>query len=66
MNKFLTIYLSIVESIEATANQLINLIFQPLYAIARGVITICEIWNIPYEENEEEQPENKPTIGFRR
>lgn len=67
MNKFLTIYLNTVESIEATANQLINLIFQPLYAIARVIITICEIWDIPYEENEEEQPqENKPTIGFRR
>ena len=64
MNKFLTIYLSIVESIEATANQLINLIFQPLYCIARIIISICDIWGISYEENEEEQPEENNKIGF--
>ena len=67
MNKFLTIYLSIVESIEATLNQCVNLLFQPLYAIARIIISICEIWGIDYEE--EEQPEennNKKPIGFQR
>lgn len=64
MNKILTIYLSIVESIEATLNQCVNLLFQPLYAIARIIINICEIWGIDYEE--EEQPENKNTIGFKR
>lgn len=65
MNKFLTIYLSIVESIEATLNQCVNLLFQPLYAIARIIISICEIWGISYE-NEEEQTENNKSnkIGF--
>ena len=66
MNKFLTIYLSIVESIEATANQLINLIFQPLYAIARIIISICEIWGVSYESEEEQPEENNKSnkIGF--
>lgn len=68
MNKFLTIYLSIVESIEATLNQVINLIFQPFYAIARIIISICDIWGVSYEEaEEEEQPQekNNHSIGFK-
>lgn len=69
MNKFLTVYLSIVESIEATVNNIVNLALQPLYCIARIIINICEIFGIDYEaEEQEEQPENnkqKP-IGFQR
>ena len=66
MNKFLTIYLSIVESIEATLNQCVNLLFQPFYAIARIIISICEVWGIDYEEEEEETNNKHNTIGFRR
>jgi hypothetical protein len=67
MNKFLTIYLSVVESIEAIANNVINLILQPLYAVARIIISICDVWGIDYEaEEQKEQPENKKTIGFQR
>lgn len=66
MNKFLTIYLNTVETIEATANQLINLMFQPLYAIARIIITTCEIWDIPYEAEEPEENNKQTTIGFKR
>lgn len=69
MNKFLTIYLSIVESIETTVNNVVNLALQPLYCIARITISICEVWGIDYEaEEQEEQPENNKhnTIGFKR
>lgn len=66
MNKFLTIYLSIVESIETTVNNVVNLALQPLYCIARIIISICEVWGIDYEAEEQEQPENKKTIGFKR
>lgn len=67
MNKFLTIYLSIVESIETTVNNVVNLTLQPLYCIARIIISICEVWGIDYEaEEQKEQPENKKTIGFQR
>lgn len=70
MNKFLTIYLSIVETIEVIANNVINLILQPLYAVARIIISTCEIWDINYETPEETPEENnnknnKP-IGFKR
>lgn len=69
MNKFLTIYLSIVESIETTVNNIVNLCLQPLYTLARIIVSICDIWDIDYDNNEEEQkeqPENKKTIGFQR
>lgn len=67
MNKFLTIYLSIVESIETTVNNVVNLCLQPLYTLARIIISICEVWGIDYnEEEQKEQPENKKTIGFQR
>lgn len=67
MNKFLTIYLSVVESIEAIANNVVNLTLQPLYCIARIIISICDVWGIDYEaEEQKEQPENKKTIGFQR
>lgn len=65
MNKFLTIYLNTVETIEATANQIINLIFQPLYCVARIIIATCEIWGVPYEAEESEENNKKP-IGFQR
>ena len=69
MNKFLTIYLSIVETIEVIADNVINLILQPLYAVARIIISICDIWGINYEAEEEKAPEennNKKPIGFQR
>lgn len=67
MNKFLTIYLSIVESIETTVNNIVNLCLQPLYTLARIIISICEVWGIDYNEEEpKKQPENKKTIGFQR
>jgi hypothetical protein len=67
MNKFLSIYLSIVESIETTVNNVVNLCLQPLYTLARIIISICEVWGIDYEaEEQEEQPENKKQIGFKR
>lgn len=69
MNKFLTVYLSIVESIETVVNNVVNLILQPLYCIARILISICDVWGINYEaEEEQEQNENnnKQPIGFKR
>lgn len=68
MNKFLTIYLSIVESIEVTIDNLVNLLLQPLYCIARVLVSLCDVWDIDYDNNEEEQPqpENKKQIGFKR
>lgn len=67
MNKFLTIYLSIVESIEVTIDNLVNLLLQPLYCVARVLVSLCDIWGIDYEEEEEQpQPENKKQIGFKR
>ena len=70
MNKFLTIYLSVVESIETTVNNVVNLTLQPLYCIARIIISICDVWGIDYEAPEEAPEENnnknnKP-IGFKR
>lgn len=69
MNKFLSIFLQIVESVEVVINQVVNLILQPLYCIARILISICEVWGINYEELEEAPEENnnkqKP-IGFQR
>lgn len=68
MNKFLSIYLSIVESIEVTVNNIVNLCFQPLYTLVRIIVSICDVWGIDYDNNEEEQPqtENKKQIGFKR
>lgn len=67
MNKFLTIYLSIVESIETTVNNVVNLCLQPLYTLARIIISICEVWGIDYEAEEpEENNNNKKPIGFQR
>lgn len=68
MNKFLTIYLSIVETIEVIANNVINLILQPLYAVARIIISTCDVWGINYEAPEEapeENNNNKKPIGFK-
>lgn len=69
MNKFLSIFLQIVESVEVVINQVVNLILQPLYCIARMIINICEIWAIDYEATEEapeENNNNKKPIGFNR
>lgn len=70
MNKFLTIYLSIVESIEVTIDNLVNLLLQPLYCVARVLVSLCDVWGIDYDNNEEEEPQTdnnkKQTIGFRR
>lgn len=66
MNKFLTYFLHAVESIELTIDNVINLIFQPLYCIARILVDVCNVWGIDLEENENEQPEgnNERKIGF--
>lgn len=69
MNKFLSIFLQIVESVEVVINQVVNLILQPLYCIARIIISICDVWGINYEAPEEAPEENnnknnKP-IGFK-
>lgn len=64
MNKFLSIYLSVVESIETTVNNVVNLILQPLYCIARILISICDVWGINYEAEEEEQNNKENKIGF--
>lgn len=68
MNKFLSIFLQIVESVEVVINQVVNLILQPLYCIARIIISICEVWGIDYETTEEAPEENKQQkpIGFQR
>lgn len=66
MNKFLTNFLHVVESIELTIDNVINLIFQPLYCIARILVDVCNVWEINLEEEPEENNNKQTTIGFRR
>lgn len=68
MNKFLTNFLHVVESIELTIDNIINLLFQPLYCIARILVDVCNVWEINLEEEQQEEENNnkQTTIGFRR
>ena len=61
MDKITKIVSNLVNSVQIIVDVLINLIFQPVFAVLTIVQSLIEIWSVDEVDEEEEQPQQNVT-----
>ena len=62
MEKITVIVSNLVNSVQVIVDVLINLVFQPVFAVLTIIQSLIEIWSLEPEEETEQQPQQNVTV----